>query len=67
MIAALIVCTALLCGANVALVAVVASLCRSQNALTKVLSDDYRREVEPKGEARPRVVGMYRNKQEDEA
>ena len=65
MIAALIVCTALLCGANVALVAVVLTLCRSQNAMTKVLSDEYRREVEPKGETRPRVVGMYR-KQEDE-
>lgn len=67
MTAALIVAVALLSGANVALVAVIAALCRSQNALTKVLSDDYRREVEPKGEARPRVVGMYRNKQEDDA
>lgn len=67
MTAALIVAMALLCGANAALAAVVVTLCRSQNALTKVLSDDYRREVEPKGEARPRVVGMYRNKQEDDA
>lgn len=67
MTAALIVAVALLCGANAALAAVVVTLCRSQNALTKVLSDDYRREVEPKGEARPRVVGMYRNKQEDDA
>lgn len=67
MTVALIVAVALLCGANAALVAVVVTLCRSQNALTKVLSDDYRREVEPKGEARPRVVGMYRNKQEDDA
>lgn len=66
MTAALIVSVALLCGANVALVAAIAMLCRSQNALTKVLSDEYRREVEPRGEAKPRVVGMYRNKQEDE-
>ena len=66
MTAALIVSVALLSGANVALVAVVITLCRSQNALTKVLSDEYRREVEPRGEAKPRVVGMYRNKQEDE-
>ena len=66
MTAALIVAVALLCGANAALVAAVVTLCRSQNALTKVLSDEYRREVEPKGEARPRVVGMYRNKQEDD-
>lgn len=65
MTAALIVSVALLCGANVALVAVVLSLCRSQNALTKVLSDEYRREVEPKGEAKPRVVGMYRNKEDE--
>lgn len=67
MTAALIVAVALLSGANAALVAAVVTLCRSQNALTKVLSDDYRREVEPKGEARPRVIGMYRNKQEDDA
>lgn len=67
MTAALIVAVALLSGANAALVAAVVTLCRSQNALTTVLSDDYRREVEPKGEARPRVVGMYRNKQEDDA
>lgn len=67
MTAALIVAVALLSGADVVLAAAVVTLCRSQNALTKVLSDDYRREVEPKGEARPRVVGMYRNKQEDDA
>lgn len=67
MTAALIVAVALLSGADAVLAAVVVTLCRSQNALTKVLSDDYRREVEPKGEARPRVVGMYRNKQEDDA
>lgn len=65
MTAALIVSVALLSGANVALVAVVITLCRSQNALTKVLSDEYRREVEPRGEAKPRVVGMYRNKEDE--
>ena len=64
--AALVACTTLLCAANAVLVGVAIMLCRSQDALTKILSDDYRRAVEPQGESRMRAVRTIKNKDNKE-
>lgn len=64
--AALIACTTVLCCANTALVAVAVLLCRSQDALLKLLSDDYGKMLQTPPTTKPKAIGMYRNVNKEE-